>query len=111
MLCEGLCDGWFHPHCAGLSVAHFGALSASLDTFLCAGCSHASYKKEFVDLRNTVNTLQEEVSQHRNILEEKVYNYVDAYVPTMPQIDGHQMKTQFSLRGLRDRGRVRGRQR
>ena len=26
-LCEGLCDGWFHRHCAGLSVAHFDALS------------------------------------------------------------------------------------
>ena len=63
VLCEGLCDGWFHRHCAGLSVTHFDALNVSLDPFLCAGCSQASYKKELVDLRNTVNTLQEKVSR------------------------------------------------
>ena len=38
VLCEGLCDGWFHRHYAGLSVTHFDALSVSLDPFLCAGC-------------------------------------------------------------------------
>ena len=71
MLCEGLCDGWFHRHCAGLSVAHFDALSVSLDPFFCVGCSQASYKKELVDLTNTANSLQDEISQLHNILEEK----------------------------------------
>ena len=79
-----------------------------MDPFLCAGCSQASYKKELVDLRNTVNTLQEEISQLRKILDEKSV-YADAYVPPIPQIDGHQMKTQFSVCGVRDRCRGRGR--
>ena len=77
VLSEGLCDGWFYRHCARLSVANFDALSASLDPFLCAGCSQTSYKKELVDLRNTVNILQEEVSQLHKILVDKSV-YVDA---------------------------------
>ena len=54
MLYEGLCDGWFHRHCDGLCVAHFNALSVSLDRLLCVGYSQASYKKELVDLRNSI---------------------------------------------------------
>ena len=40
-----LCDGWFHRHCAGLSLAHVDALSVFLDPFFCVECSQASYKK------------------------------------------------------------------
>ena len=72
VLCEGFCDGWFHRHCTGLSVAHFDALSVSLDPFFCVRCSQTSYKKGLVDLRNTVNSLQEEISQLRKILEENI---------------------------------------
>ena len=34
---------------------------------------------------------------------------MDAYVPPIPQIDGHQMKTKFSVGEVKDRGRGRGR--
>ena len=30
---------------------------------------------------------------------------MNVYIPPMPQIDGHQMKTRLSVRGVRDRGR------
>ena len=53
MLCEGLCNGWFHRHCAGLSVAYFDALCMSVDPFLSGWCSQG------MDLKNTVNSLQE----------------------------------------------------
>ena len=61
-----------------------------------------------MDLRNTVNSLQDEISQLRKILEEKCV-YADAFVPPMPQIDGHQIKTQFRMSGVRARGWDRGR--
>ena len=35
--------------------------------------------------------------------------YADAFVPPMPQNDGHQMKTQFRMCEVRERGRGRGR--
>lgn len=29
LLCEGLCNGWFHRYCAGVSLANFESLSSS----------------------------------------------------------------------------------
>ena len=98
MLCEGLCDGWFHRHFAGLSVAHFDALSVSLDPFFCVGCSQVSYEKELMDLRNTVNS----ISQLRKMFGGKCV-YADAFVPPMPQNDGHQMKTRYRMRGGKEK--------
>ena len=33
LYCEDRCRSWFHRHCAGVSVAHFSALSSSPDPF------------------------------------------------------------------------------
>ena len=84
------------------------ALGMFVDPFFCVGCSQASYKKELVYLRNTVISMQDEISQLRKILEEKCL-YADAFVPPMPQIDEHQTKTEFRMRGVRGRGRDQGR--
>ena len=33
--CEGVCSGWLHRHCAGLSVSQFAHISTGNESFYC----------------------------------------------------------------------------
>ena len=39
LCCEGLCKGWFHRYCAGVSLAHFDYLSTSASSSSFSLCS------------------------------------------------------------------------
>ena len=53
----GHCNGWFIDIVLDRRLLILILLMVSLDPFFCVGCSQASYNKELVDLRNTVNSL------------------------------------------------------
>lgn len=64
VFCEGICQGWIHRHCAGLSRPLFTAIVKSDNPFLCLYCSSAKIN----ELMKTINDLENEVqslkSQH-----------------------------------------------
>ena len=70
LFCEGLCQRWFHRYCAGVSVHHFNALSASSDPFHCFGCFQETCATEVKILRETISSLKAEVSTLRDSLGE-----------------------------------------
>ena len=71
LFCEGLCKGWFHRYCAGVSLAHFDFLSTSAHPFHCVACFQKSYYNELADLKNTVCVLRAEITQLREDLARK----------------------------------------
>ena len=38
IFCEGMCDGWIHRYCAGLSTTAFLHFQASSEPFICPHC-------------------------------------------------------------------------
>lgn len=69
LFCEGQCQRWLHRYCAGVSLAHFDALSSSSEPFHCLGCFQRSCNAEIKSLRVTVSSLQGEVSRLQGELE------------------------------------------
>ena len=60
--CNGLCDGWIHRHCAGLSLALFEEISRSDDPFFCPSCCAAQNQAEIISLKSALASLTSEVS-------------------------------------------------
>ena len=64
---EGVCRGWCHRYCVGVSLVYFQYLSTSTP-FYCVACF---CKEEVTDLKNAVSILRGEISKLREALEEK----------------------------------------
>ena len=56
LYCEEHCKSWFHRYCAGVSVAHFFALSSFPDPFLCVVCFQDNSKNTMLELKSTIST-------------------------------------------------------
>ena len=69
LFCEGLCQGWFHRYCAGVSILHFDALSSSSEPFQCAGCFQKHCTTEIANLKTTISSLRAEVAELRETLD------------------------------------------
>ena len=58
--CEGLCDGWIHRRCAGLSVRAFNQLvdpNKKSTSFHCPHCRLLQLSNEVVELKETVSKI------------------------------------------------------
>ncbi len=56
--CDGVCNGWLHRRCAGLSVAAFKAINDGPDeAYCCPHCKLLGMSKEVVELKSVVNNL------------------------------------------------------
>ena len=71
LFCEGLCNGWYHRYCAGVSVPHFQRLSTSSEPFFCAECYQARCSDEIDEMKRTVCSLKDEIVCLREALEDK----------------------------------------
>ena len=60
--CNGLCDGWIHRRCAGLSLARFEEISKSDDPFFCPSCCAVRNQTEIDLLKSALASLTSEVS-------------------------------------------------
>ena len=68
VLCNGLCDGWIHRRCAGLSVARFSQISTTEDPFFCPNCCAVQNKNEIDNLKLVLSALQLKFSQLKSKL-------------------------------------------
>ncbi len=69
IFCEGVCQGWMHRHCVGISKPAFSALNASPDPFLCTYCSNTKITelRQSIDaLKNEVTSLKQQLSSGRS---------------------------------------------
>ena len=71
LFCEGVCNGWYHRYCAGVSIVHFQRLSTSTESFFCYECSSLRQNSEIQDLKKTINTLKEEIDKLKIRLEDR----------------------------------------
>ena len=55
--CEGVCCGWLHRHCVGLSVSQFAHMSTGTQSFYCVYCTLQQQALEIKELKKTVKTL------------------------------------------------------
>ena len=63
ILCEGLCNGWMHRHCAGLSVPQFAQISCNKDSFLCIYCTLIKQASEINELKQKVQSLSSDMAK------------------------------------------------
>ena len=68
--CEGTCKAWLHRGCAGLSKAVFQATTSSPDPFLCSHCRFVAQPSELLALKMSVNTLSNELSSLKAVVDE-----------------------------------------
>ena len=69
--CDGLCKGWIHRRCAGLSVAAFSTISSSSnsDPFFCPHCRLECQNQEIASLKASVAQLTESVCKLQQALD------------------------------------------
>ena len=60
--CNGMCKGWIHRYCAGVSIAHFESLGteSSAKSFMCTMCMQRDHEEQ---LRSEVVSLRRELEQ------------------------------------------------
>lgn len=63
--CEGVCNGWIHRRCAGLSLAAFAVISSSSNSqpFYCPNCRLDRQSQEIADLKATIQQISESVQR------------------------------------------------
>ena len=61
--CEGVCSGWLHRHCAGLSVSQFAHMSTGTESFYCVYCTLQQQALEIKELKKTVQTLVSDMAK------------------------------------------------
>ena len=62
VFCEGLCKGWLHRCCAGLSAILFNELVNSKVPFSCPHCRLKTYECELATLKASVASLENKIS-------------------------------------------------
>jgi len=62
VFCEGICQGWLHCACAGLSHLAFDNLNGSIP-YLCSHCTFTLQYKEICDLKETVKALTNKIAE------------------------------------------------
>jgi len=62
VFCEGVCQGWLHRKCAGLSRPVFDKLSESDNPRVCLQCMLHNQAKEITELKSAINALTTEIS-------------------------------------------------
>ena len=75
--CNGLCDGWIHRRCAGLSLARFEEISTSNDPFYCPSCCAARNRVEIHSLKSALASLTSEVNDLKTALSQIASQTVD----------------------------------
>lgn len=66
--CEGVCQGWLHRWCAGLTKPQFATISADKQApFHCARCILDSQRQEIAELKDAVAALTSQMSELRAI--------------------------------------------
>ena len=68
VFCEGVCNGWIHRRCAGLSSAAFAVISSDSHPFYCPNCRLDRQSQEIADLKATIQQLTETVQTAKNNL-------------------------------------------
>ena len=114
LFCDGVCKGWYHRYCAGVSLPHFQRLSTSSLPFFCMECFQARCNKEVYELKSSVSTLKDEVALLRVAVEEnsKGCNCASASHHPTPMVNGYSQPTEHgeSNNGMFQRsGGTRGR--
>ena len=61
LLCEGVCNLWFHRGCASVPPDLYKTLSNSDEPFVCLSCSNSLFRREIAELSATVDALKEEL--------------------------------------------------
>ena len=64
IFCDGICKGWMHRICAGLSKTAFNAASESDDNFFCQYCSSKCMRDEIKALKQKIVSLEASLRQH-----------------------------------------------
>ena len=62
VFCEGVCQGWLHRKCAGLSRPVFDKLSESDNPYVCLQCMLHNQAKEITELKSVINALTTEIN-------------------------------------------------
>ena len=52
--CKGMCQGWLHRGCAGLSKASFNVVKDLSEPYYCPHCFLSDQKKEIASLKDAV---------------------------------------------------------
>jgi len=68
IMCDGICSGWLHRRCAGLSKAAYIELSKSDDPFYCPQCRLNKQQLELDAMRKTVEELASKLTNVCNKL-------------------------------------------
>ena len=63
IFCDGLCQGWLHRRCAGLTKKAFLLCSESSKPFKCPHCQLRTQEKELLELKSVVEVLRVELSK------------------------------------------------
>ena len=86
VFCDGLCQGWLHRGCAGLTKTAFSTVSRSEDPFFCPHCRLDYHNKEITFLKDTLKSLMEELKHsNANMIEQNSdSNNVENNVENVP---------------------------
>ena len=71
---NGVCNGWIHRCCAGLSTARFKEITKSDDPFFCPNCYAIDQRKEIKTLKSALTLLQSELGALKIALNQKTPN-------------------------------------
>ena len=63
IFCEGMCDGWIHRYCAGLSTTAFLHFQASSEPFICPHCKLLTQGEQLSNMMQVINALQLEIAE------------------------------------------------
>ena len=78
IFCEGVCQGWMHRTCIGLSKKAFQSTKESPEPCLCHYCSSVAQQSEIQQLKATVSALQAEIESLKcNSSSPETTNYSD----------------------------------
>ena len=69
VFCNGLCTGWIHRRCAGLSLSKFKAISETEDPFFCPSCCSAKNEEEITALKSTVQKLESNLLRLQTVVD------------------------------------------
>ena len=76
IFCNGVCNGWIHRRCAGLSTARFKEIAKADDPFFCPNCHAEVQRKEIETLKSVLTNLQSELGALKIALNQKTSNVI-----------------------------------